>query len=113
MKFFTWLRIQIESWIEYRRSVHNNLLVCDSCENLKMQNAYLQSTINKLLDDKLHPPIQVERTQAPEPITKPIGIPWTVQRHKLEQESRKQADELLRAKNEELEQELVRKEVKG
>lgn len=104
---FTWIRIQIESWIEHRRSIQSKLLVCDSCENLKMQNAYLQQTINKLLERQLEKPVEIHATNQGIPVTRPHSVPWSVQRQKLENESRRQADELLRAKNAELEQELV------
>ena len=76
-----------------------------------MQNAYLQSTITKLLDEKLSKPVDVHATRENLPIAGQIRLPWTAQRQKLEAESRKQADELLRKKNEELEKELTSSQV--
>lgn len=122
---FTWIKIQFESWLnrrdETRRynrerdqikyeteiELQRRSLVCESCENLKMQNSYLQQTINKLLEAQLTKPEEVHATNMNIPITPRIPVGWREQRHKLEQESRKQADELLKKKNEELQNEIT------
>lgn len=100
MKFFTWIRIQIEVWLETRRELQRQKYVCDSCENLKMQLSNQNQLINKLLEKP--EVIEQHATNQGIPVTKPMGIPWSVQRQRIEQESRKRADDLLKNKKEEI-----------
>lgn len=88
-----WLKIQFESWIEYRRLRRTLDRQCEACEVMKIELAKAHN-LNKELREQLFTKSEpIVETVAPQ-ITRPAALPWSVKRAQLEKESRKQADEL-------------------
>ena len=83
---------------------------CESCDTLKAQLALANIERDKLLNRILNPPpIEPERSTAPEPqAVKPRMVPWNVRRAMLEQEDREKAKLMREAPQpiEKLEEEL-------
>ena len=66
-------------------------LICNSCENLKMQLSAMNQLVNKLTnkDEPIKPVDEV-----PQQIINTRRIPWVMQRQRLETESRLKLQEL-------------------
>lgn len=111
-----WLRIQIESWIEYRRVERKRRTTCESCEVLKQQLITVNEQ-NRILLNKLTEKPEIIQTVAPE-ITRPHAIPWSVKRQELQKADRELAEKLKREKlaeitpTTELEKEVLTAELK-
>lgn len=101
-----WIKIQFESWIEYKRALRERKLTCNSCEVLKLELSRSNER-ERILLDKLteHPDVPVDRP-APE-ITPRKFIPMSVKRQQLEREDRVLADQLRKRKTDELEKEVI------
>jgi hypothetical protein len=81
-------------------------VVCQSCENLKIQLDSITAENRRLLEFIMHPPEATENRPAPEPIVQRKNIPWRVRQQMLEAEDREKA-RLMKEKTEELEKEVL------
>lgn len=81
-----------KEWLEIRASFRQEDKPCESCETLKQQLELANYEKDKLLNRIMEKPEPViERTLAPEPVTRPRFLPWAVRKQALEAEDRAKA----------------------
>ena len=94
MFLLNWYR----EWLEIRASVKQEDKPCESCETLKMQLATVNQQNEKLLARLMEKPEPIpERIIAPEPVTRPVVMPWRVRQQMLETEDKAKAAALRKA----------------
>ena len=71
-------------------------LICNSCENLKIELAKNHQLVNTLLEKLTESPKEevIEKSSEPPRIIGPSHVPWNVRRQQLESESRKELQRL-------------------
>ena len=89
-------------------------MICDSCNTLRQENAALRKHNDQLIQSLLEivKPVKPEVIQQPIETVKPVntGMNWRAHKHMLETED-KQAAEILRRKNVELDIHPINKSV--
>lgn len=102
--YHEWIHIRAEyrrSLLELNKDSKEVEIVdkqCQSCETLRQQLDIANYEKKVLLEKLLFKPEPVpERTVAPEPVNRPVGVPWAVRRQMLEREDREKARSLKNA----------------